>query len=950
MNQKAKILIVEDERIVAEDVRKSLNSLGYHVTGISPSAKDALEQIAKEPPDLVLMDIVLQGQGDGIDAASQIRQQYRIPVVFLTAYSDPKTLERAKVTEPYGYLLKPFEGSELRTTIEIVLHRHRMEIRLREREEWFSTTLKSIGDGVITADLYGDITFLNAAAEKICGWKSSDAIGRPFEQVFRTVDEKTLKPLKDLFVFSESGPAFNRPLHPIALLTRNDETIPVEINFSPIQAGEKDRILGSVLVFMDIQKQRLAEEALQHRMAFEEMLTKISTQFINLPVDAIEKEFRTALAEVGRFTGVDRCYVFEFTPDKALVNCTFEWTAKGVSSTLRTSRNLPAELFSISLPKILAGEIFYIPSRKAMEPYSGSEKQRWLDLGIQSLLSVPMRKGEDTVGFLGFHSVSKENIWSEDIIALQQVLAEIFINALERRKTENDLISAEAEKNLILSSISELVTYLDRDKRIIWVNRQVLDALGRDPEQIIGMPCHEVFREGAEMHGCVVERCLKEQEAVEGEIQTPDGRFWIIRGNPVRDLKGAVIGAVEVRWDITRQKKMEEEKRAIQAQLQQSQKLEAIGTLTGGVAHDFNNLLTAILGCAEMALLKSEKESPVHHEILEIQSAASRAAELTRKLLLFGRKHPARIVSLDFNRIIDDMLKLLHRLIGENIGINTALEPGLWTIRADTGNMEQVLLNLVLNARDAMPRGGKVTIRTENVMVPESRRKMVPDAQAGPHVLISVIDTGTGMSRETMDRLFEPFFTTKGPGKGTGLGLPVVYGIIKQHQGWIEVASTPGQGSSFSIFLPATLETSEEQKPDRQALKKMKGGGEHILIVEDSDGVREFAKMALSENGYSVTAVANSEEAMALLKKKPGRFKMLFCDVVLPDQSDLDLYGQLKPRHPNLKILLTSGYSEGKSQWPEIQKRGFEYLQKPYTLMQLLAAVQQTLNQKSQPD
>ncbi|MBN1892981.1 PAS domain S-box protein, partial [bacterium] len=763
MNQKAKILIVEDERIVAEDVRKSLNSLGYHVTAISPSAKDALEQVARELPDLVLMDIVLQGQGDGINAASQIRRQYRIPVVFLTAYSDPKTLERAKVTEPYGYLLKPFEGSELRTTIEIVLHRHRMEIQLREREEWFSTTLKSIGDGVITADLYGDITFINAAAEKICGWKSADAVGRPFEQVFRTVHEKTLKPLKNLFVFSDQGPVFNRPDHPIALLTRDNETVPVEVNFSPIQAGEKDRVLGSVLVFMDIQKQRTAEEALQHRMAFEEILTKISTQFINLPVEGIEKEFRSALAEVGRFTGVDRCSVFEFTPDKVFVNCTFEWTAPGVSPIMKTSRDLPAGLFSVSMPKILAGEIFYIPSRQAMEPYHGTEKQRWMDLGITSMLSVPMRKGGDTVGFLGFHSVRKENIWSEDIIALQQVLAEIFINALERRKIENNLISAEAEKNLILSSISEMVIYLDRDKKIIWANRQTLETLGREPEQVIGRSCRELFLTNAEMQECcIIDRCLKEQQYAEGEVRTPDGRFWVVRGNPVRDLTGAVIGAVVVRWDITHQKKMEEEKQVMQAQLQQSQKLEAIGTLTGGVAHDFNNLLTAILGCAEMALLRSDKESPVHHEILEIQSAASRAAELTRKLLLFGRKHPVKIVALDLNRVIDDMLKLLHRLIGEDVGISTAQEKGLWTIRADTGNMEQVLLNLVLNARDAMPRGGKLTIRTQNVMVPESRSKQVSEAQAGPHVLLSVIDTGSGMSAETLAHLFEPFFTTKG--------------------------------------------------------------------------------------------------------------------------------------------------------------------------------------------
>jgi CheY-like chemotaxis protein len=372
--------------------------------------------------------------------------------------------------------------------------------------------------------------------------------------------------------------------------------------------------------------------------------------------------------------------------------------------------------------------------------------------------------------------------------------------------------------------------------------------------------------------------------------------------------------------------------------------MEAVGILAGGIAHDFNNLLTTILGQTELSLERMEKDNPVRANLEESLQASLRAAGLTRQLLLFSRRQPMDLVKINVNRTIDNLLKMLRRFIGEDVALRTNLDPGLWTVRADEGNIEQVLINLAVNARDAMPEGGALKLRTENVLLETGDPGKEPEAEPGRYVLVTIEDTGVGMDQETLERIFEPFFSTKAAGKGTGLGLSVVYGIIKQHGGWIGASSSPGEGTAFRIYLPAISGLTEEITYDEMKLEDYRGRGEKILLVEDGLSVRNFAVKALRGNGYEVVEAGSASEAFEAFERWNEEFDIVFCDVVLPDRNGLQVVEELMNRKPGIRILLTSGYVDHKVQWPIIRERGFRFLQKPYTLMDLLTHIREVLD------
>jgi len=409
------------------------------------------------------------------------------------------------------------------------------------------------------------------------------------------------------------------------------------------------------------------------------------------------------------------------------------------------------------------------------------------------------------------------------------------------------------------------------------------------------------------------------------------------------EREGEIVEVLSIIRDISERKRTEEEKEKIQAQLLQAQKLEAIGILAGGVAHDFNNLLTLIQGHTELAMMRLDEDDPLYRDLKEIHRASVRAANLTRQLLLFSRRQPMEMVPLDLNKVVGDIIKMIRRLIGEDISVATDMEEGLWTIRADPGNIEQVIMNLMVNARDAMPEGGEIFVRTRNVHLSEDDCKAIIDAQPGNFVCLSVEDTGVGMDEGTVQRIFEPFFSTKGPGKGTGLGLSVVYGIVKQHGGWINVYSKPGQGTTFKIYLPAVPIEPEAMDEGPISLEKFRGRGERILLVEDDRAIRKMSARALQENGYVPFPAASAEEALEIFERENGNFALVFSDVVLPDKDGLQLIDDLLSRKPELRILLTSGYSDRRSRWWAAQEKGLRFIQKPYSLPDLLRTIKEVL-------
>lgn len=388
-------------------------------------------------------------------------------------------------------------------------------------------------------------------------------------------------------------------------------------------------------------------------------------------------------------------------------------------------------------------------------------------------------------------------------------------------------------------------------------------------------------------------------------------------------------------------KQSEEERKGMQMQLVQAQKMEAVGRLAGGVAHDFNNLLTAIISYSDFLLKSLPADDPHRIDAEEIRKAGERAAALTSQLLAFSRRQLLQPRVLNLNDVVLDMGKLLQRLIGEDVRLIMALDPSLDPVRADLGQIEQVIINLAINGRDAMPNGGKLTIRTENVSLDGPTGAV--GSRKGRFVCLSVEDTGIGMDEEILQHLFEPFFTTKEAGKGTGLGLAVVYGIIAQHAGWVSVESKRDRGSVFRAYLPAALVNLEEEGEKEIALEWLQGNQERVLLVEDERSVCSALRRALVENGYTVLDAPNAVEAMQIYEQEKGRIDLLFSDVVLPGESGIQLAEKLRMQRPNLPVLLSSGYTDRDANWTAISEKGFHFLQKPYNVATLLRAIKETL-------
>ncbi len=388
----------------------------------------------------------------------------------------------------------------------------------------------------------------------------------------------------------------------------------------------------------------------------------------------------------------------------------------------------------------------------------------------------------------------------------------------------------------------------------------------------------------------------------------------------------------------------------LEAQLRQSQKMESIGQLAAGVAHDFNNMLTVIQGHAGMLMSRRTLPPELKDSVQAVHFAAERAAGLTRQLLLFSRRSLLQPRLIDLREIVSDMSKMLKRLLGETITLEFSPPSEIALVYGDAGMLEQVLLNLSINARDAMQFGGKLIISLQPLTVDEPYVQTHPEARPGAFVLLRVTDTGCGMDPTTLNRIFEPFFTTKEVGKGTGLGLATVYGIVKLHEGWIEVTSEVGKGTTFSIYLPASKEVAQKSQKAEVLVAPVRGGNETILLVEDESSVLKMGRIILQDLGYQVLEAATGAEAMEVWQKSKGSVHLLLTDMVMPEEmSGIDLAQKLRTQHPELKILFTSGYSVGDLDTDFIRHGGGSFLQKPYTRFTLAKAVRESLDKPASP-
>ena len=1197
--KKAKILIVADDWHVAEDTKNILEDLGYVVPAIVSSVEEAIKKAEEYTPDLVLMDIVLKGKMDGIEAADQIHTQFNIPIVYLTAPADKELMDRAKITEPFGYITKPFEKEILHINIEIALYKHKMEKKLNENEERYRILIEAAsfsGQAImINQDREGieaSYAFANDAAKQITGYTDEELVKlswfdilhpiyrdpardryrkrmagedipdlfelsifrkdgtetpielssirtefmgrnalvtffrditerkraeealRESEQKYKTITDSSLtgvfihqddryvyvndrfaetlgyapeellgkkhyevihpdhremikqrghkrlkgeavpkryeikklrkdgKPVwheiivsdpinyrgkpaimgheiditdrkqteetlqrtkEELETIVDSVPAFivykdsnnryirinktfadsiNAPKDHIegksafdmtpnrklaekywrddkevmesAIPKRNiieqpvtDETRWVQTDKIPYRNAKGD-IVGVIGFGIDITSRVQAEMALQYRLEFENIITSISTHFINLPTDEIDNGINIALQKIGEFVDVDRSYVFQFYENGTKMDNTHEWCRKGVDPHIQRLKGLLVDNFPWVLEKIKQFKVVHIPRVADLPPEASAEKEEFQTEGIQSLIMVPMVYGGDVVGFLGFDSVRVEKTWLEDISALLRIVGEIFANALERKQAEEALRKSEERYRTLVENVPVAVYRNTPGPKgeFLMANPTFLKMFGLDSEEEFKeMSVADVYMNPKDRKG-FSDNLLAKGNITEFEVQLRKKvgtLFWgSINARVVYDEKGKPAYFDCTIMDITEKKRLEE-------QLQRAHKMEAIGMLAGGVAHDLNNILAGLVSYPELLLMEIPQDSPLRKSILTIQKSGEKAAVIVQDLLTLARRGVAVTETVDLNQIISEYLespvherlKSFHPLVQ----VETNLETDLLNILGSPTHLSKTVMNLVSNATEAMPDGGKILISTENRYV-DRPIKGYEDVQEGDYVILTISDAGVGISPTDIERIFEPFYTKKVMGRsGTGLGMTVVWGTVKDHKGYIDARSTEGKETVFMLYFPATRKELTIEK-SMISIEDYMGKGETVLVVDDVDEQREIASQLLMKLGYTVTAVSSGEEAVKYLTKHAVNIIVL--DMIMdPGIDGLDTYRQILELHPGQKAIIASGFSET-DRVKKTQRLGAgAYVKKPFLLEKIGLAVKKELGKQN---
>lgn len=805
---RVRILVVEDEGIMAKDIQRQLEGLGYEVPGVSATGQQALQIVANTLPDLILMDIKLKGDMDGIEAAKQIHTQFDIPVVYATAYADEKTLTRAKETRSFGYLLKPFDKKELYSIIEIALSNHRTEKKRKEDARIFADTLSSIGEAVIATDPRGHVLFLNSVAKTIFGIGERNVCGLDITtliDISNKEGESIIKGLISDIVQNGLGMYLNKHL----LHMSKTNKVPLSGSVEPIR-DESAKVYGVVFTFhnttdIELVEQRLKRSTtvrLQGEPEQSEGGRSENTQDFPTPevVKSIERN-EMPLEYEKKYRKLEECYrqLIEFLPDPVVVQ---------ENGKILSMNRAGLGFFGVTEPDQVIGRCFYDfvhPDHRA---------------GLQKLI--------------------------------------------EEGAAEKKFFAYQEEK------------FLNTDGNII-----------------------------------------------RGEI----------RAIPILHYEEPATQII-IR-DVTEKKRLEEK-------LVNAQKMEVVGRLASGIAHDFNNILTVINGYSEILLEKVDRNSPYFSEIESIYEAGEHAASLTSQLLLFSRRHVGEPEIVNLNSVILNLKRMLERLIGEDIQLITVLDPELTFTKCDPVQVEQVIMNLSINARDAMPNGGRLLIETKNLLIDEDHYQKYTNMRPGKYVMLSVTDEGVGICKEDEPKIFDPYFTTKEREKGTGLGLSTVYDVVKQSGGNIAVYSEVGCGTSFTLYFPS-IEVMKNVCGQKTKAEGAGGGTETILIVEDEDSVRNIVKNLLSTKGYTVLEAKNGTKAVEILRQYEAPIHLILTDVVMPRMRGLELIEQCKKISPQTSIMCMSGYIESGIVYNGFIDRNIPFVQKPLVPDTLLRKIREVL-------
>ncbi len=756
----------------------------------------------------------------------------------------------------------------------------------RLSREW-QKTFDSISDAVWLLDLDQRILRTNRSSERFFGKPSEELIGRYCWEIVHgmqeSIPECPLRRARQSLRRESAELLFGDRWFEVAV----DPILDMNGNFS-----------GAVHIVSDITERKRAEEALKES----ETRNRIIAEMIS-----------------------DYAYIFHVTPEGELKG---EWVTE-------------------SFIKIFGYTIEEIDARGGWQSIVYPD-----DLEIARSHAQKVVSGEADICEMRFITSGGEIRWLRDYAkpvfdARDKRVVRIY--GASQDITERKNAEAEIQKlKIAIEQSGETIMITDTTGTIKYVNAAFEqqtgysrdEALGRTPRLLKSGKQDEAFyrdlwttiTSGLTWRGRIVNR------RKDGNLYTEECTI-----SPIFDPRGKLIGYIAVKRDITEHLRITREKALLEEQLWQAQKLEAVGRLAGGIAHDFNNMLNVILGYGEMLMQKLHPEDPLWNDVNEILEAGKRSAALTRQLLAFSRKQTLQPEVVNINNILRNLEKMLRRLIGEDIDLEMRLAKDLSLVLIDPGQFDQIIINLAVNARDAMPEGGKLTIETANVDIDEVYAKMHADVLPGKYVMISVTDSGCGMDETVLSHIFEPFFTTKEKGKGTGLGLATVYGIVKQSGGHILVYSEPGKGSTFKIYLPQTQEKETIKEVSIKAEKDLIGAGKSVLVVEDEKSLHGLLQTILSILGFKVFIVSNGGEALLLVEEKGLRPDLVITDVVMPGMSGAVLVERLRRNQPDLKVLFMSGYTDDAIVHHGVLDPGTPFIQKPFSFAGIAEKIRQVL-------
>ncbi len=763
---------------------------------------------------------------------------------------------------------------------------------LADAEERLRSVVNHVVDGIISTDENGMVTTFNPAAERIFGCTAQEIIGRNIKQL---MPEPYHSQHDDYIAnYLRTGQAKILGIGREVVGRRKDgSTFPMDLAISEFRLGQGRGFTGIV---RDIAERKQAEDLLRRER-----------EFIRLVLDT-DPNLIFVKDAAGRFVLVNKALADLYgTTPQALVGRT-------------------------------AGEDVAAP--RELDDYRRVEQEV---LRTRRAVTLGESNTRPDGRVYWFHTVKAPLVLPDGTAHVLGIAADV----TEQKRAEEAMRQAQQRlRDVVASSPAVLFTLAldgERIQGISWISDNLQEMLGYTAEEALGPDwwlanIHPEDRDRLIAH-TREQLFTRGRTAHEYRFRRQNGQYrWTrVEIRLIRDDGGGRLPAAVGSWsDVTERKQIEE-------QLRQAQKMEAIGQLAGGVAHDFNNLLTIINGYSDIVQTQLPADSPVRASVREIGQAGERAASLTRQLLAFSRKQVLEPKVLNLNAIVTDTTKMLQRLIGEDVDLDAILGPGLGRVRADPGQIEQVLINLAVNARDAMPKGGKLTIETANVELDETYAQAHADVRPGRYVLLAMTDTGCGMDEATKARIFEPFFTTKGPGKGTGLGLAMVYGVVKQSEGHLAVYSEPEHGTTFKIYLPV-IEKIPSSGKSQPGLKLAQQGNETILLAEDEPAVRVLTRHVLQMHGYTVLEASQGENALRIAEACKDTIHLLVTDVVMPVMSGRQLAERLTAVRPGVKVLYLSGYTDDAVVRHGVLEAEAAFLQKPFTPAGLAQKVREVLD------